>query len=492
MSNKNSKNENNETLNELEELNQNNKRISPLEFKEPELHDFNAADVFEIDEADLQNKKPKRIFGKRSAKRANVKIREDFNKENESNANLKSEEVEVEEATSEKENESSVNLKPEEVEEAISEVKSVQETEKKEQLVENKMETASLDVPEKKNEGKNVEVALENLDSNLVVEAKKREEIVDSGEKTEEAEETEEIKESEDSKESESEETICVEEAMEEVFNELDETNTDESKKSKRKITGSEEFSGPKGVYEGQENLDLYEDKKHFLLSQYPIVEEYLREQSGEGFHFVRRVGKKYYFVEGAPMNYYYSINYFKDEPSEEDWKEWKENGWEFISREAGKKKKEAGWFFFRNYQKSGEYKKEIENDEEKFRFFKKYSNSCRSTVFLIFICMFCCLVTAFLQWQFKGYLLGIAICGIVFLIAFVFFWMYCRMLRHSKKRVRLLKARLRVKESNRLKMEQEKFNVTESEKDLESDWNTLDGTEKVKTKKEKKRRSKK
>ena len=467
MSNKIEKNENNQTLNELEELNQNNKRISPLEFKEPELHDFNAADVFEIDEEDLQKKKPRKIFGKRSAKRANVKIREDFNKENENNGNAESEKVE----------------------EAISEVKEIQENVDEKQSIEDEIKVVSVDESKKEDEEQeeNIEEALEKTET-VVVEER---ECEDSESKINDLED-DGAEKTEVTPDVESNEVDCVEEAMEETFNELDETDEEESNEAEDKEIESEDFSIPKGIYEGQEDLDLYEDKKHFLLSQYPIVEEYLREQSGEGFHFVRHIGKKYYFVEGAPMNYYYSINYFKDEPSKEDWQEWKNDGWEFISREAGKKKKEAGWFIFRNYQKAGEYKKEIDNDQEKFRFFKKYANSCRSTVFLIFICMFCCLVTAFLQWQFKGYLLGIAICGIVFLIAFIFFWIYYRMLRHSKKRVRLLKARLRVKESNRLKMEQEEFDVSESEKDLESDWNTLDGTEKVKTKKEKKKRSKK
>ena len=235
-----------------------------------------------------------------------------------------------------------------------------------------------------------------------------------------------------------------------------------------------ESESDARCLYDEDDDLDLFEDKKHFFLSQYSITEDYLREQSQEGYHFVRHEGKKYYFVEGEPTNYYYSIDYFRNEPTAEQWKQWEADGWKLISKEAGKKKKEAGWFYFRNIQAEGEYRKEIDNDEEKFRFFKKYSNSCRSTLFLIFICMFCCVVTAFLQYRFKGYLWGIAICAVVFLLSFIFFITYYRMLRHSKKRVRLLKARLRVKEANRIEIEKDTYDISETEAQLESDWDTI------------------
>ncbi len=88
----------------------------------------------------------------------------------------------------------------------------------------------------------------------------------------------------------------------------------------------------------------------------------------------------------------------------------------------------------FRNEEEDGEYRKEIDNDSEKFRFFKKYSSSCRSTMFLVFICMACCVVTGLLQVYFQGYLAGIALCAGLFLISFIVFCMYGRMLRNQKE----------------------------------------------------------
>ena len=392
---------------DFDELTQND-RISPLDFKEPELHDFDVTTVFELD---LEpEKKSRTLFGKRQARRANVKIREDLLEEKQPEENP-------------------VVLEPEAKEEAV-----VVEPEAKDEVM------VALE-PEVKEEA-------------VVVESKPEQAIT-----TEDIEDEDEVVFAQSIEEE-------LDEAMDEALEEMEDEEEEEVPS----------LSDEKCLYDEEEDLDLFEDKKRFFLSQYSIIEDYLREQSQDGYHFVRHEGKKYYFVEGEPTNYYYSIDYFKNEPTPEQWQQWESEGWKLISKEAGKKKKEAGWFYFRNLQNEGEYRKEIDNDEEKYRFFKKYSNSCRSTLFLIFICMFCCLVTAFLQYEFKGYLWGIAICAIVFLLSFIFFVAYYRMLRHSKKRVRLLKARLRVKEANRVQMEKESYDVSETEDQLESDWNTVTG----------------
>ena len=220
---------------------------------------------------------------------------------------------------------------------------------------------------------------------------------------------------------------------------------------------------------------DLYEERKNFLFADYPSIEEYLQEKSSEGYHFVRHEGKKYYFRKGEPRTYYYSMNYFFDEPDADQWRDWENDGWKLVSKSDGKKKSDAGWFTFRNEEEDGEYRKEIDNDSEKYRFFKKYSSSCRSTMFLVFICMACCLVTGLLQIYFQGYLVGIALCALLFLIAFIVFCMYGRMLRKSKKRARQLKSKLRLKESRIIEESKDSYDVSESEEELDTDWNTLE-----------------
>ena len=226
---------------------------------------------------------------------------------------------------------------------------------------------------------------------------------------------------------------------------------------------------------EEEEAENLYEERKSFLYAEYPKIEEYLQRKSNEGYHFVRHEGKKYYFRKDQPKTYYYSMNYFVDEPDADQWRKWEADGWKLVSKSDGKKKSDAGWFTFRNEEEDGEYRKEIDNDSEKFRFFKKYSSSCRSTMFLVFICMACCVVTGLLQIYFQGYLAGIALCAGLFLISFIVFCMYGRMLRKSKKRARELKSKLRVKEIRANERNKDFYDTSESEEELDTDWNTLE-----------------
>ena len=226
---------------------------------------------------------------------------------------------------------------------------------------------------------------------------------------------------------------------------------------------------------EEEEDENLYEERKSFLYAEYPKIEEYLQRKSNEGYHFVRHEGKKYYFRKDQPKTYYYSMNYFVDEPDADQWRQWEADGWKLVSKSDGKKKSDAGWFTFRNEEEDGEYRKEIDNDSEKFRFFKKYSSSCRSTMFLVFICMACCVVTGLLQVYFQGYLAGIALCAGLFLISFIVFCMYGRMLRKSKKRARELKSKLRVREIRANERSKDFYDTSESEEELDTDWNTLE-----------------
>lgn len=226
---------------------------------------------------------------------------------------------------------------------------------------------------------------------------------------------------------------------------------------------------------EDTEDDNLYEERKSFLYAEYPKIENYLQKKSSEGYHFVRHEGKKYYFRKGQPKTYYYSMNYFVDEPDADQWRQWESEGWKLVSKSEGKKKSDAGWFTFRNEEEDGEYRKEIDNDSEKFSFFKKYSSSCRSTMFLVFICMACCVVTGLLQVYFQGYLAGIALCAALLLISFIVFCMYGRMLRKSKKRARELKSKLRVKEIRANERSKNFYDTSESEEELDTDWHTLE-----------------
>ena len=416
------------TLEKLKEL-QENDTISSLDFEEPELKTFDVTNIFEIDDEQKKPEKKKFTFGKRANRHASqVKI-----KTNEfDNTQPIIEDIRFSQELKDIEGDSP--SEPEEVVENQSEPVQEQPLEKE-------------NIPE--------ETAKPIIEDKEVVEEVITSEVVETPETIEEdVEEVEEFEETED-----------IDEEVEE-YDEEDEVEEEE-------INDSDETEA---VFNEEED-ELFMEKKKFLLSQYQKQEANLEQKSKEGYDFVRHVGKKFYFIQGEPADYYYSINYFAEEPDADQWREWEQDGWKLVSRSPAKKKREAGWFIFRNTERKGEYRKEIDNEEEKYRFYRKYSNSCRSTMFLIFMCMAMCAVAAYLQWVFRGYLWGFALCGVVFLIAFIVFCMYGRMLRNSKKTARMLQAKLRTKERRAAFYAQHSFETDETEEELDTDWNTLEQT---------------
>ena len=411
----NEKEKNPSALEELRRLKRTD-RIKSLDIHEPELKGFNAENIFHIDE----EPEKKTLFGKRSAK-THVKI----------NENIFDDEVSE-----------SVDITPntsiEEVEAPIE--KHVVEEPKVDDkpLVEEEPKFVEEEPKYVEEEPKKIVVEKLDVDDDFTTES------IENELKSFNAKPIEEEQMSE-----------LVEEESTPVLSEED--------------IYDDEYD------EEEEDENLYEERKSFLYAEYPKIEEYLQRKSNEGYHFVRHEGKKYYFRKGQPKTYYYSMNYFVDEPDADQWREWEADGWKLVSKSDGKKKSDAGWFTFRNEEEDGEYRKEIDNDSEKFRFFKKYSSSCRSTMFLVFICMACCVVTGLLQIYFQGYLAGIALCAGLFLISFIVFCMYGRMLRKSKKRARELKSKLRVREIRANERSKDFYDTSESEEELDTDWNTLE-----------------
>ena len=471
-------NQKNTGLEELEELTQQD-RITQIQFSEPELHPFNASDIFELKEEE----KPRRgLFGKRSKRKATVRIRKEIFDDGQEIQ----EEAVTADSGEEPQPEPTVFSSSEDVAPAVDELlqtqmpqeeETVQETEVQVQPEEDSdeptiemdavteeslMEHNDGDEPEEEDSGEIDRQADQDIDhaGEVVLDAMTQDIEASQGQPDES--ETDRLREEDESDEGEEDE--------DEYDDDEDEYEDDDDE---------EEEEDEDGEYYDDEP-DLFEDKKHFLLSQYPIIEDYLAEQSADGYHYVRHNGHKYYFTKGEPERYYYSIDYFRQEPDNEMWRKLEADGWQLVSKAPARKKKEAGWFIFRHPEETGEYPKVIENEEEKYRFFRKYANSCRSTMFLVFICMVCCLITAFLQYEFQGYLWGIAICAVLFVICLVVFFQYARMLKHAKKRARMLMARLRLKEQqkNRMDMESDEYDTSETEAQLESDWNDLEDDE--------------
>ena len=258
----------------------------------------------------------------------------------------------------------------------------------------------------------------------------------------------------------------------------------DEEAKTEAQSEVSKEVEASEDQEEVEEEIEtsnLYEEKKHFMFSEYVLEEDYLEEQSQMGYHYVKRDGKRFFFRKGDPKDYYYQVNYYKEEPSADVKAQWKADGWKLLSISNSKNKKDAGWYILRNEEKTGEYRKKIANEEEKFAFFKKYRNSCRSTLFLIFVCMVVCAICTAIQVYSSGpiysigILIGIAVCVVLFFIALIAFISYYRLLRGATKQANLLNARIRLKER---KQSAADLQQVKSDAELDSEWEKVEREE--------------
>lgn len=257
-----------------------------------------------------------------------------------------------------------------------------------------------------------------------------------------------------------------------------EEAKTEAQSEVSKEVEASED---QEEVEEEIETSDLYEEKKHFMFSEYVLEEDYLEEQSQMGYHYVKKDGKRFFFRKGDPKDYYYQVNYYKEEPSADVKAQWKADGWKLLSISNSKNKKDAGWYILRNEEKTGEYRKKIANEEEKFAFFKKYRNSCRSTLFLIFVCMVVCAICTAIQVYSSGQiysigiLIGIAVCVVLFFIALIAFISYYRLLRGATKQANLLNARIRLKERKQSAADLQQL---KSDAELDSEWEKVEREE--------------
>lgn len=223
---------------------------------------------------------------------------------------------------------------------------------------------------------------------------------------------------------------------------------------------------------------ELYRDRCSYSMASYPKIEQYLDKQSAQGYHFVKADGKRYYFLAGKPRNYYYSLDYFRHEPSEEEMEQWEKEGWVILAIIPGRLRNDAGWYVLRNVEKPNQKHKDIENDKEKLRYFKKVANSYRSTEFLLFVCMVCCAITAWLQVSMYNGMWGILIaCAVIFIACLIAFFVYARYQGIYRKRARILRKKIRDANSGNSASD-------ESDKQLDEEWDELDGDASASSKK--------
>ena len=222
-----------------------------------------------------------------------------------------------------------------------------------------------------------------------------------------------------------------------------------ETRRGRRNKKNRSEAIDPDASLVDDYAYDEYTDKKHFFTSDYKKIEEYLANESAQGFHFTRKEGNRYFFVKKKPRNYLYKVLYFANEPDESYWQMLEAQGWDRVDQTPSRHKRDAGWYILRHLQKEGDLPFDIPNEEEKYRYFSKLASSCRSTLLLLVFVMICSAVSIALQYFFKGYLVVMIASAVLFAIALYIFMVYARMLSKARKQTSLLAARVRLSENN-------------------------------------------
>lgn len=222
-----------------------------------------------------------------------------------------------------------------------------------------------------------------------------------------------------------------------------------ETRRGRRNKKNRSEVIDPDASLVDDYAYDEYTDKKHFFTSDYKKIEEYLANESAQGFHFTRKEGNRYFFVKKKPRNYLYKVLYFANEPDESYWQMLEAQGWNRVDQTPSRHKRDAGWYILRHLQKEGDLPFDIPNEEEKYRYFSKLASSCRSTLLLLVFVMICSAVSIALQYFFKGYLVVMIASAVLFAIALYIFMVYARMLSKARKQTSLLAARVRLSENN-------------------------------------------
>ncbi|MFR9255785.1 MAG: DUF2812 domain-containing protein [Merdibacter sp.] len=116
-----------------------------------------------------------------------------------------------------------------------------------------------------------------------------------------------------------------------------------------------------------------------FYISDYEKEATYLRNMSLKGYHFVRNDGFSFDFIKGEPKNYFYLLDYYKVDPSEEELKQWRQEGWEDIFHAPVNY--EGSWHFFRRELSEGDMLEYNENNDSRLELFERLTRNWQDPV---------------------------------------------------------------------------------------------------------------
>ncbi len=166
--------------------------------------------------------------------------------------------------------------------------------------------------------------------------------------------------------------------------------------------------------------------RKVFYISDYEKEAAYLRSMSLKGYHFVRNEGFRFEFVKGDPKNYFYLLDYYKIEPSEEEVKRWQSEGWEDIFHAPVNY--EGSWHFFRRELGEGDMLEYNENNDSRLELFERLTKNWQGILSVIALCCVFSIVAICMQIALHGFPWMIAICIALATLCLIIFGIYLNM----------------------------------------------------------------
>ena len=182
---------------------------------------------------------------------------------------------------------------------------------------------------------------------------------------------------------------------------------------------------------ETDEGLRTY---KLFYISDYEKEAAYLRSMSLKGYHFVRNDGFSFEFVKGDPKNYFYLLDYYKVDPSQEELAHWQQQGWEDIFHAPVNY--EGSWHFFRRELKEGDMLEYNENNDSRLELFERLTRNWQGILSVVALCTVFSIVAVSMQIALRGFPWMIALCLVLAAICVCIFLIYLNMYYRTRLRI--------------------------------------------------------
>ena len=201
-----------------------------------------------------------------------------------------------------------------------------------------------------------------------------------------------------------------------------------------------------------KETKDGLRTRKLFYISDYEKEAAYLRDMSLKGYHFIRNDGFSFDFIKGEPKNYFYLLDYYKVDPSQEEMNQWHQDGWEDIFHAPVNY--EGSWYFFRRELSEGDMFEYNENNASRLELFERLTKNWQGILSIVALCTVFSIVAICMQIALHGFPWMIAICIVLAAICGFVFLIYLNMYYRTRLRI------IDIHNAQKQKTKQEESNV--------------------------------